>query len=303
MSMRKTLFKSLPLLAALMCAAPAQAQLDPKNADDAFKISTKIFCSLKADEHSIYWWEGTVYSRIRGEKDRHLFNVQGMNTRQCQPSVDPVRGIGSRSVSREVMFFTDVETGEIVRTWDNPWTGETLDVIQVANDPVNSRSTRWSRDKDGNPSSEFTMMVQDGFGFQGGGAAKLFYKNPMAGDYQDYVGNNYHSSEFLTAVVPMDDLLDAEATRANDVVISWGRISGWLPWMKMRSRDGLMVFYTRGMRLNTWDDLPDVIKTEIKTNYPEYQAPPPVTDTRPNETTWTAVKKIIDAQRAAEAED
>lgn len=281
----------------------ASAQLNPDNADDAFKMRTKIFCSLKKGEHSVYWWEGTVYSRIRGEKDRHLFNVQGMNIRQCQPFKDETRGIGSRSVSREVMFFTDVETGEVMRTWNNPWTGEEVEIIHVANDPVNSRAPGWSRDEDGKPKAEFNMRVVNNVAFQGGGAARLFYTNPMAGDYQDFVGNNYHASEFLTAAVPIDDLTDEDATSVQDSVISWGRISGWLPWMKMRSRDGLLVFYTGGMRLNNWDELPDVMKAEIRTNYPAYMAPPPVTDDRPNETTWTVVKKVIDARRAADGDD
>jgi hypothetical protein len=285
-------------LALAIVATPATAQLDPDNADDAFKMSTKIFCSLKKGEYAVYWWEGTVYSRIRGEKDRHLFNVQGMNIRQCQPFADKVRGVGSRSVSREVMFFADPETGEVMHTWNNPWTGEEVEIIHVANDPVNSRAPSWSRDEEGKPTARFRMRVLDDVAFQRGGAARLFYTNPMAGDYQEYVGNNYHASEFLTAAVPMDDLTNADATRVQDSVISWGRISGWLPWMKMRSRDGLLVFYTGGMRLNNWDELPEVMKNEIRANYPAYTAPPPVTDDRPNETTWTVVKKTIDAERA-----
>ena len=81
------------------------------------------------------------------------------------------------------------------------------------------------------------MTIIDGVAYMGGGAARLFYDNPLAGDYQDYVGNNYHAAEFLTAVVPMADLQDASKTEVTDSSISWGRISGWLPWMKMRSRD------------------------------------------------------------------
>ena len=67
----------------------------------------------------------------------------------------------------------------------------------------------------------------------------------------------------LTMAFPMEDALDASKTAIQDAVISWGRISGWLPWMKMRSRAGLLVHYTHGMRLHRWEDLPDVIREEI----------------------------------------
>ena len=45
--------------------------------------------------------------------------------------------------------------------------------------------------------------------------------------------------------------------------------------------------------LEKWDDLPEQVKKEIAANYPEYKEPPPSTDTRPNETSWTYFKKKV----------
>lgn len=286
--------------ASLLVVSPAAAQLDPQDGDDAFRMSTKMFCSLETEDPTVYYWEGMVYSRIRGERDRHLFNVIAMNTRQCEAFEDPVRGVGSRSVSREVMFYLDPETDEILQTWENPFTGETVEVIHVQNDPVNSRQPSWSRDEEGNPTAAFEPTIVGDYAYQGGGAALLFYDNPMAGDYQEYVGNNYQASEFLTWTAPVADIRDADSPHVMDNVISWGRISRWLPWMKMRSRDGVLVFYTGGARLDSWDDMPERMKAEIRANYPAYVAPPPVDDDRPNDTSWTVTQRIIDARRASE---
>lgn len=274
-------------------------RLDISDPDQALWASNKLFCDNQPETPALYWWQGVVYSRIPGEKDRHIFNVQGMNTRQCARFHDPVRGLGFRSVSREVMFYLDPETNEVLKTWDNPWTGETVEVIQVHNDPVNSRRTTWARDENGEPQAKFSGYTEmNGMALRGGGAARLFYYNPLAGDYQDYEGGNYHASEFLTMAFPMEDALNANQSAIQDSVISWGRISGWLPWMKMRSRTGLMVHYTHGMRLHDWQDLPDVIRNEIESNYPKFRTPPPVDDDRPNETSWTVFKKTIDERRA-----
>lgn len=288
------------LLLGALCVPATAGQLDPADPDQALLASNKVFCDNKPGETALYWWQGVVYSRIPGEKDRHIFNVQGMNVRQCARFDDPVRGVGFRSVSREVMLYLDPETNEILRTWDNPWTGETVDVLQVHNDPVNSRQPRFARDDRGEPSARFEPdAVMNGTGLQGGGAARLFYINPLTGDYQDFVGGKYHASEFLTAAFPMADVLDAEQTAAQDVVISWGRISGWLPWMKMGGRSGVMVHWTHGMRLHDWTDLPEVLRTEIETHYPKFREPPPDGDNRPNETTWTVFRDWIDRKRAA----
>jgi hypothetical protein len=37
----------------------------------------------------------------------------------------------------------------------------------------------------------------------------------------------------------------------------------------------------------------------LETRYPQYLAPPPLDDARPNETTWTVTRTWIDAKRAA----
>ena len=281
--------------------AAARDTLDPGDPDEALLISNKLFCDNEEGKPSLYWWKGTMYSRIPGEKDRHLFDVHGMNIRACKKFEDPVKGIGFRSVSREAMFYIDPETGEVVNEWENPWTGEVVEVVHVANDPVNARRANWSRDKDGKGRINFDRYtMQDGIAMSGGGAARLFYENPLSGDYQDYVGHKYHATEFLTMAFPWEDAIDASKTAIQDAVISWGRISGWMPWMKMRGREGLVVFYTHGMRLHDWSELPDVIRNEIETNYPVYMSPPPLDDDRPNDTSWTVFKRYVDEKRARE---
>lgn len=290
---------ALAATAALTAASVfAAEQLDVSDPDKALMASNKLFCDNEPGQHSLFWWQGEVYSRIPGEKDKHIFNVTGMNMRQCAKFEDPVKGLGFRSVSREIMLYLDPETNEILRSWTNPWTDEKVEVVHVNNDPVNSRAPSFARDEDGNPHAKFEpALVLNGTALQGGGAALLFYNNPLAGDYQDFEGGKYHASEFLTMAYPIEDALNAENSAIQDAVISWGRVSDWLPWMKMRGRSGVMVHWTHGMRLPEWNDLPEVLRTEIETNYPIYREPPPTDDARPNDTTWSVFKRWVDEQR------
>ena len=39
----------------------------------------------------------------------------------------------------QILLYLAPKTGEVLRTFDNPWTGEANEVIHVANDPVNGR--------------------------------------------------------------------------------------------------------------------------------------------------------------------
>jgi Protein of unknown function (DUF1838) len=279
---------------ALGFATTASARmLDAAKPEDALEIMKRTQCAAKDGDTAVYYWSGGVYSRVDGEPDRHLFNGEGMNIRRCIAVNDPVRGKGWRQVSREVMFMTDPKTGKIVDKWANPWTGETVDVMQINNDPVNGRPN-FATGADGKPYSlslkpmgRWTMMPV---------VVPLFYTNPLAGDYQDYVGGKYHSMEIFDFSFDTAEMMDTKNPTAYPT-IAWVRISDWMPWMKMRGRQGQIVFNAMGTKLKNYAELPAVIKDEIAAKYPLYTDAPPGDDARPNATTWTEYKKLLDAQR------
>ena len=116
----------------------------------AFSAMQKMTCGTLDEGVARYGvFEGRTYSRVPGEKDRHLFDVLGINVRHCKVLEDENKGRGFRSVGREIMVYMDPESGEIIDSWINPWTGEEISVIHVANDPVNMRAPRYQVDDDG----------------------------------------------------------------------------------------------------------------------------------------------------------
>lgn len=287
--------RNLLLAGVALCGTANARMLDPDIPADAVELSKRIQCGVKDSVPAVYHWAGKIYSRVDGEPDRLLFKGEGMNIRQCVTVDDAKRGVGYRMVSREVMFFTDPATGRIVRQWKNPWTGETVDVMHIGNDPVNSRPT-FAAGADGKP---FTVGIQKvGAYSQMPLEAPLFYKNPLAGDYQEFVGGDYHAMEIFDFAMPTNELFDTRYATVYPSV-AWVRISKWMPWMRMGDRQGQVVFNAMGAKLKSFAELPAVIRDEIALNYPAYTAPPPTDDTRPNETTWTVFKKKIDAARAA----
>lgn len=283
----------------LLAATPAAARLlDPAKPEDAVEIMKRMQCGAKDGTPAVYYWSGRIYSRVEGEPNRLLFTGEGMNIRQCVTVTDAKRGTGYRQVSREVMLFTDPKTGEIIRNWRNPWTGETVEVMHIANDPVNARPS-FPYGADGKPLQLSYKRMGEWFAMPL--EVPLYYHNVLAGDYQDYVGNKYHAMEIFDFVARADEMLDTRNPTAHPSV-SWVRISDWMPWMKMRGRQGQIVFNAMGTKLKSYDELPKVLKDEIAANYPIYAEAPPADDARPNETTWTVFKKWIDAKRQAAPE-
>ncbi|MGI9229646.1 MAG: DUF1838 family protein [Gammaproteobacteria bacterium] len=288
-------FKTVFLVSSLVLAndiASAADKIDFNTTKGYLQAQRKIQCSLRDNQPITYMWQGRAYSRVPGERDKKLFQVLGMNVRQCVTIKDAKKGEGYRLVSREIMLYLDPETGEILREWQNPWSGETVKVIHVANDPVNGRPN-FGLDRAGKP-QKFDPLVIDGKAFMSF-EIPLFYTNALGGDYQKYVGGTYHATEIFNFSADIDDIADLSGHTA-DIDVAWVRIAQWLPWMEMGSRAGLMYVNAVGKKLAGWDELPDKIKREIKANYPKYTAPPPGDDKRPNETSWTYFKKQLDQQ-------
>ncbi|MSO97030.1 MAG: DUF1838 domain-containing protein [Rhodospirillaceae bacterium] len=288
----------LGMAVAAVCGLSAStfaATLDLNTAEGIAKVNRKFQCSLKDGKQVTYYWHGSAFGRVMGMADKLLFNVEGMNARACVTVMDKDRGYGYRLVSRELLLYKDAKTGEYLKTWDNPYTGQNIKVLHVANDPVNSRPT-FGIGRDGKP-MKFTGTILDGHMWLTS-TVPLFYQNPLAGDYQKNIGGMYHATEMFNFFANEKDMLDGNKDQA-DVKVAWQRMSDWLPWMEMSGREGLFYVSTAGRMLRKFDDIPQGMRDEIAKNYPIYVTPPPTDDARPNETSWTYFKKMVPVEKKA----
>lgn len=264
---------------------------------DAFAARMKTTCNTTQEGKTIYgMFEGKSYSRVPGEKDRHLFNVVGINVRQCDKKVDETRGDGYRSVSREIMIYLDPKTNEIMDVWTNPWTGEEVEVVHVANDPVNMRGYRYEKDEKGNDSPPFTLRNYGDLAFTSH-EIPLYYDNPLGSDFQVYIGGAYHAMEIFNTAYYSEEISDRNIKDLSQSNLTWSRVAQWLPWMQMGDKAGIMVFNATGM--STFDEgkIWPALQKVLDERYPLYKTPPPLDDPRPNETSWTVFKKYMEDKK------
>lgn len=277
----KTLIAMLGAAGFAASTAAAQERLSFDDPEDVLEMNRKMGCSTVDGEAVTYYWSGYAYSRRQGEPDRRLFRVEGMNTRACVTVEHEEYGVGYKLVSRELLLYLDPETGEILSTWDNPWTGETVDVLHVANDPVNF-GPNYAYGPRG--PATFRGQVQGDDWWQTT-TVPLWYPNPLASEFEAEIGGTYHATEMFNYFGSVEDLTDPNRTTA-DTEVGWVRQSDWLPWMKMNGRDGVIYFHTAGTKLDSFDELPEFFIEEIDRHYPEYRTPPPLDDDRENMTSW-----------------
>ncbi|MCS7002376.1 MAG: DUF1838 domain-containing protein, partial [Dehalococcoidia bacterium] len=107
------------------------AKIDLSNPVDSLNSFIRARVSATPEE-VVFWFAGNVYSFVEGERSRHLFQFEGYNIGRSRK----VEG-GWQMLTKECVFYKDPVTGEILEEWNNPWTGETVQVVHVLNDPVN----------------------------------------------------------------------------------------------------------------------------------------------------------------------
>jgi len=286
----------LPLIILALSATTAQARtLDLSKPDDVIRAEIRLGCAADPARPRISWMTGKLIARRQGEADKHIFDVQAMNTRACSTHEDKARGPGYRAVTREILVYLDPATGKILDRWQNPWTGETVDVITMFNDPVNMPEAKHARGPDGKPATWDGEMV-NGFAVNSR-TNSIFRDSPFGGDYQAFTGGKYAVMEVSAMTIPAAEWLDTAKPLPVRAVSSWTRISPWLPWMKMAGREGQTVLTSVWHTAADMNEVPEPLRTYVREQQPLYATAPPLDDTRPSVNSWMAMKKVIDGKK------
>ena len=245
---------------------------DPKKAEH----NTLAFCKLMSDTRdgveTCGYFKGDVLGYLGGGRRLEpLFGYEGFGmTRTFQ-----VGEYAWRKLHKEVAYYTDLKTGEVMDAWRNPMLDETVKVVHVHNDVVNSN---WA------PTYSFGVGPQKvvfPFVFpwlvMGDNAVVDFGVNTAheAVLKPDKWPRESHGemTQVLEAIqihTRVSELVDPKQT-AVQATGSWQRISPWLPWMLMGQRPGHLFYKTVTRRMSEGvEGLPRHIREYTAAHYPDY---------------------------------
>lgn len=247
----------------------------------------RIEASGDGAAHTLFHFTGSAFSRRAGEADRRLFALEGMLIRRTADIADPVRGSGFARLGREMMVVRDPASGAVLDHWDNPFTGERVEVVHVANDHVNARY--FERDAQGVAFAP--PIVRSGPFWQMPQVLPIRRANPLAAGYEAEIGGMYHAVEMF-AFSGLTAQLDDPACPAVDVAVTWSRLSDWFPWMRMGGREGLIYVHTIGAKISGWDAMPAGLVRLIDQRFPAFRTPPAAHDDAVMDTSWTEYRRI-----------
>jgi hypothetical protein len=231
--------------------------------------------------------EGMIYAVIPNQPIKPILKFQMYNISRFVKTDS-----GYQLITREMLAYQHPRTGEILNKWYNPFIKDSVEVLHVWNDPVNSE----------NDAADFMLPTSK---LANGRLCMyidvpLFYPSPLKkADWpQNSRSDMYQAAELFQFFVSEKDVQNKKL-KSVPFDLAWTRFSDFLPWMKMGDSPGYLMYSSRGSKLkNGWADLPQAIKDFVMRTAPEYQHAP--TDyKKPNMTSWKYFKKIMEERKKA----
>ncbi|MBH0113370.1 DUF1838 family protein [Novosphingobium sp. YJ-S2-02] len=231
-------------------------------------------------------YHGTQYAIIGKERARPLFNFCGFgNIRNVIQPDGTVKVMG-----KECSVFTDLHTGEVLDTWDNPWTGEKVKVYSFYNDAfrgslgltkkvyqVNGSTTvnNSTGEGAGEAAEEPFLLPWQKFGDQYllGWDYAHEYPNPVTKALwpKASTGPVVNPSEHFTIYTPVDEIDDRSLASAR-YHAGFTRQGPWWPWMMMGESgvDGVLMGRMHSYKITgTAEDILPAVRRHVERVRPD----------------------------------
>jgi hypothetical protein len=223
---------------------------------------------------------GVVHGVRDGEAVKPLFGFELFSTHRVLRQAD-----GSyQRLCRELVFYRDLASGQLLDQWRNPYTGENVRVVDIANDPFNYVISEYFPDppsygglnKDKPPKRPLRLnwgLVNDTVTLDTD--IHLFYRNALdpARWPRESAGPMNRVSELFRYFIRREDAENPELTHMPHNGV-WSRVTPWLPWMLMGQAPGHALYMGRFTSIASAEQAPPAVLARVRERYPLYLSAP-----------------------------
>ena len=247
----------------------------------------RIQGNIDPEATSFSWYTGRVSGVREGEAARDLMGIIGMGAVRMLPLENEA---GFQMLRKELGFFTDGDSGEVIDRWINPYLDEEVEVVHLANPAINAmikpfqqRQGLYKEIDDDGRGTPFVLPWK----LVGGRAmveqhANLWVKNPMDPEVwkRESAGENIRISDSNTFNVAIEDLQNPDLKKVPSFG-NWTHQRPWQPWMLMGQRPGFIQYTCFTGSAASLDDMPEQIVSLARARFPEFLVAP--TEVKPPE--------------------
>ncbi len=238
-------------------------------------------------------FHGLMFAAIGDKRLEPLFGYTGVGNFQAK-----VLDNGNvRLRGKETGYFFDPASGDILETWKNPWTGETVEVFNFLNERIRGELTPEMPRFDFGDKDDAPTLMNDGTAIirEDGSVPFILpwqrygnrmslswdythrYRNPVTPEKwpKASTGEFINPSEHFTFGCSLEELEDRSNPSAT-FDSGFSRLSPFWPWMRMGQSgvDGLLFGRMHSHKSNSgFDDVPPKVLAYTEKHYPEYLEP------------------------------
>ncbi|MEO0412562.1 MAG: DUF1838 family protein [Pseudomonadota bacterium] len=273
--------------------------LDLTDPQDQATGYAKLMANTDMEGTKFGWGTGIVQGIVPGEQIRDLVGFQLLSTAKFIPYQGPELPegmVGYSKVLREIGLYTDLETGEVLEEWVNPYFNEKQKVVPIANDPFNHHITPF-KPKGPEYGGLRPLTAEDApldmnFSRKGDMLHLFSHINlhyPSALQPEKWARESGHEFNQVTETflfqIPWADMQNPDKTSVT-YHGTWARATPWLPWMLMGPTQGHAQY---NIFMGAEDDInrvdPKVLEY-VEAKYPKYLVAPDVWE----EPSWSSLE-------------
>ena len=237
--------------------------LNPNNPDDLYTIHRKLNHSF--DNRVVYWYiravrNGLVDSQFTPFWDMHVGFLS---------ITDDVEG-GHSTKSMSAIFYTDLDTGKLLETFENPYTGEKIPVRQPGVGRSSGLYNKQGRDghRAERPGLEVTEYGHIGPAWVIGDDVWCRGDTGFRAVPTTDEGRMMQINDWTTYQGSISEVSDPDVTSAN-ATESFNDINTWPTWLNMGDHPGNYV--SRGFGRKSWstDGMPPEWSAIMRDQYPK----------------------------------
>lgn len=246
----------------------------------------RLISSANAGEETINHIRYRLYSITdRSELVRPLIDWEGWGAMRFQPDAEG----GFTQLFNQIGFWRDLETGEILDEWDNPLTGERVEVVHSTKQNYNARLSP-TIDVGGGRTIAFPFPAREmgDWVLYDAEMAVGPRENPIQPDeFPEYsTGETERFSEFFQFFAPRAAFEDETQARL-PMAGATQRLGAYPFWMRMGARPGMALLKFTVAKVSGVEALPGDIVEYAREHHPAFlSAPESWADRRDGDLLW-----------------
>ncbi|UCG73261.1 MAG: DUF1838 family protein [Chromatiales bacterium] len=253
--------EALPRIGGDLPAGAPDLSKPAENLDAVLRVTGSL-----AEEDVPWWYDGTIFGIVGEQQPRPLVKFEGMELYWVRHLDDGEYEL----IGNTVTFFRDVETGKMIDTFENPYTGKNNTVTPAVQGGGPGRGFNYSV-RGIRPTPFMEQMPEWPLVLDWSFARDMVWLHNQT---QYPPGMPPPRAQRQTMFVPLAQFSDRKIKNL-PTVFSSTVFMPWLKWMDMGNLPGHVIWHASGAKLESMDQLPTEYRRRAEMEFPQYMTANP----------------------------